>query len=91
MTLFEKEINNTIQTAIIINYSNHLDNNWDIIFKERFVSANVIPKMENNYLIELAELIIKDILNKNQFDILQLNSLTDCRYFNYISIDKYTF
>lgn len=79
MTIFEKEINNTVQTAIIANYSNHLDNSWDIIFKERFVSAKIIPKMENNYLIELADLIIKDILNKNQFDILQFNCLIDCR------------
>lgn len=79
MILFETEFDDGIETAVVSNFSSNLETTWDIILTEKFTSSTIVPKMENCQLIQLAELLVSDILKNNNYSMLKQRSIMDCR------------
>lgn len=79
MILFESEFDDGIETAVVSNFSSNLETTWDIILTEKFTSSTIVPKMENCQLIQLAELLVSDILKNNNYSMLKQRSIMDCR------------
>ncbi|GLV32078.1 uncharacterized protein CBL_11966 [Carabus blaptoides fortunei] len=79
MVLFESEFDDGIETAVVSNFSSNLETTWDIVLTEQFTSATIVPKMENGQLVQLAELLMSDILKNTNYNMLKRRSIMDCR------------